>query len=71
MLSFKKLASLIAPPSTIGEKHWQRRMLRSLLVMTGLGLAAALAPSMLGEAAGFIVQVVMALALVGMAWAII
>jgi two-component system, cell cycle sensor histidine kinase and response regulator CckA len=63
--ALRRLVNLIAPPPSIGEKAWQRRMIQSLWFIAGLGLAAALAPSVLGDVAGLFVRYVLALALVG------
>ncbi|NTU77168.1 MAG: hypothetical protein HGA90_05070, partial [Alphaproteobacteria bacterium] len=52
------------------ELAWLRRMLRSLGVMTALGMVAVLAPHFAGDNTGMAVSALMALALLGMAGAI-
>ncbi len=66
----KKLIALVAPPPSVGEKNWQRRMLRSLWIMVGLGLMAALAPTLFGDGLGLVMRLLIALALVGVAGAV-
>jgi len=60
----KKLILFFAPPPSLNERAWQRRMLRSLWVVTALGLAAALVPSLLGETAGFLTRFALAASIV-------